>query len=210
MRDRLEIKNLSKKLGSRMVLRGVSFSAETGDLIVLTGENGSGKTTMLRLLAGLSRPTGGAVLWNGSPYGIEHGSIGYVAHQPMLYDNLTVWENMQFFANLYDRPPTDIEGLLRRMGLWVFRHELAEILSRGMQQRLALARVLLMDPKLILYDEPFTGLDSAGQELLREALAGQKQKTIQIVVSHTPHLMAGLSFRHLKLADGKAHWGGVS
>ena len=205
MSDRLEVLNLSKRLGSRMVLRDVSFSAATGDLIVVTGANGGGKTTMLRILAGLSRPTSGQVLWNGSPYSIEHGSISYVAHEPMLYESLTVQENMQFFAELYDKPLGRIENLLRLMDLWIFRHERAKILSRGMQQRLVLARALLIEPKLILYDEPFTGLDFSGQELLRSVLSELRSRTLQIVVSHDPHLLGDLRYEHLELAEGKVN-----
>ena len=211
MSDQLDVIGVSKQIGPKRILTDVSFSSITGELLVITGPNGAGKTTLLRLIAGLSKKSSGQILWNGSCYGIDHGSLGYLSHKPMMYETLSVLDNMVFFAKMYDRFSMEsIERLLERVGLWLYRYEPAAVLSRGMQQRLALARTLLFDPKLILYDEPFTGLDFNGQKLLREVLEEKRANSIQIVISHELSLLQGLPHEEMKLLRGRMVREGVS
>ncbi|NLJ81205.1 MAG: heme ABC exporter ATP-binding protein CcmA [Firmicutes bacterium] len=204
MADLLEIQNLTKKIGFKNILLDVSFAAQSGDFLVVTGPNGAGKTTLLRLIAGLIKRTSGKILWNGSDYGLAHGSLGYISHKSMLYENLSVLENMVFFGRLYEKySQKRIEELLKRVDLWLYRHEPAGVLSRGMQQRLALARTLAQEPKLVLYDEPFTGLDLDGQKLLRNILAAKRQRSIQILVTHDLNLLSGLEYGNIRLQRGR-------
>lgn len=208
--DLLEVNKLSKEIGVKRILKEVSFRAKTGDLLVLTGPNGAGKTTLLRLLAGLSPKSSGMILWNGASYDLGHGQIGYVSHKPMLYETLSVQENLVFFGQIYGRGSMDrVRELLSMVGLWLHRYEPVGVLSRGMQQRLALARTLISEPKLILYDEPFTGLDQEGQGLLRAILEEQRIRSIQIVITHELDLLAGLPFEQIRLEEGQLVQGGL-
>lgn len=208
--DLLEVNQLSKQIGAKRILKDVSFRASTGDLLALTGPNGAGKTTLLRVLAGLTPKSAGVILWNGSSYNLSHGLIGYVSHKPMLYESLSVQENLVFFGQMYGRVlPDRVQELLSMVGLWLHRYEPVGVLSRGMQQRLALARTLILDPKLILYDEPFTGLDQDGQELLQSILEEQRNRSIQILITHELKLLEGLPYEQIRLQDGQLVQGGA-
>lgn len=203
-KDVLTVKHLKKELGHKQVLKDVSFQAEPGELVVITGPNGAGKTTLLRILAGLTPKSGGEVLWKG-------GRIGYVAHQPMLYPNLSVQENLAFFGEMYGAPSHGrFQELLELVGLWFYRLEKAANLSRGMQQRLAIARALMAEPALLLYDEPFTSLDAGGREVLREVITACREVTIQLAITHELQNFAGLGYRELRLEDGRIVEGGGS
>ncbi|HHT72910.1 MAG TPA: heme ABC exporter ATP-binding protein CcmA [Firmicutes bacterium] len=203
-KDVLTVKHLKKELGHKQVLKDVSFQAEPGELVVITGPNGAGKTTLLRILAGLTPKSGGEVLWKG-------GRIGYVAHQPMLYPNLSVQENLAFFGEMYGAPSQGrFQELLELVGLWFYRLEKAANLSRGMQQRLAIARALMAEPALLLYDEPFTSLDAGGREVLREVITACREVTIQLAITHELQNFAGLGYRELRLEDGRIVEGGGS
>jgi len=206
--DTLDVKKLHKQIGAKWILKDISFETATGDLLVITGSNGTGKTTLLRILAGLLPKTGGQVLYNGAEYGLERGAIGYVSHKPMLYETLSVCDNLRFFGRLYGiNSKVTEEELLRMVDLWPYRYEPVSILSRGMQQRLALARVLISQPRMILYDEPFTSLDQEGQGLLRAILEENRPRTIQLVVTHEPGLLGELSYTELRLKDGQVEQG---
>ncbi len=210
MRDQLKVQNVHKRIGAKTILYDVSFQAATGDLVVILGPNGAGKTTLLRLIAKLTPASAGTISFNGDPYEAKPGSLGYVSHKSMLYDTLSVLENMAFFAKLHGRfSPGRIKELLSWVDLWLYRHEPAAVLSRGMQQRLSLARTFLLEPRLILYDEPFTGLDEEGQELLRGVLKEKRQSCIQLLVTHEPNLLAGLDYRELRLKKGRVVGEGV-
>jgi heme ABC exporter ATP-binding subunit CcmA len=172
----LEIKGVKKSFGLKPVLRGIDLTMSAGTRVALLGANGAGKTTLLRILAGLTRPGAGRITIDGLDLARQTSEIrlkvGFVAHQPYLYDELTALENLLFFARMYavEQPQSRATTLLQRVGLGKRARERAGSLSRGQLQRLALARALLHAPQLLLLDEPDTGLDQEGLELLTELL----------------------------------------
>ncbi len=173
----IELRRLTKAFGRKMALRGVDLRVEPGQSLVIFGPNGAGKTTLIRILCGLSRPTAGTVLIGGLDLrthaeGIRR-HLGVVSHAPLLYDSLTAEENLRFFGRLYG--VADLEArtavLLEQVGLAARRRDLVRTFSRGMAQRLAIARALLHDPEILLLDEPDTGLDPQAAEMLHRLLA---------------------------------------
>lgn len=164
--------NLVKTFGNRKVLRGVNFSAGPGEIVSLIGMNGAGKTTLLRILSTLSRADAGNILFNGVSIKGDHTGyrrkIGAVLHAPMLYGNLTGEENLRFFCRLFDVPDSEkqIIRLLDEVNLTQRSKDLVRTYSRGMQQRLSIARALLHSPECLLMDEPYTGLDQRSAERL--------------------------------------------
>lgn len=170
---------ITKRFGNRPVLRAIDLRIEAGERVVLFGSNGAGKTTFLRILATLSRPTKGTLLIDGLPVDrsaqAARRRIGVVAHQPYLYDDLTAEENLRFFAKMYDVPDqaARIREVLELVDLAGRRGDRVRTFSRGMQQRLALARAIIHQPALLLFDEPDTGLDRAGIGVLERILSGQ-------------------------------------
>jgi heme exporter protein A len=174
----IEVRSLTKIFGVNPVLRGLDMTVERGQFLALLGPNGSGKTTLLRILGALARPTDGTVHIGGWELPREadrvRAQLGLVGHQPLLYDTLTAEENLLFFARLYDLPPGErrerIEAVLRRVGLWRRARDVVRTYSRGMQQRLAIARAVLHDPAILLLDEPYTGLDQDAAALLDNLL----------------------------------------
>ncbi len=172
------IKKLVKAFGFYPVLRGVDLEIERGQFLALLGPNGSGKSTMLRIVAGLSKPTGGDVTIGGwsvpSEMAAVRHQLGLVSHLPLLYDALTAEENLLFFARIYDLPVAErgdrVQAMLQQVGLHKRARDVVNTFSRGMQQRLAIARALLHDPDILLLDEPFTGLDQDASALLDSLL----------------------------------------
>ncbi|HKV03119.1 MAG TPA: heme ABC exporter ATP-binding protein CcmA [Ktedonobacteraceae bacterium] len=172
----LEIKGLKKSFDLKPILRGVDLFLDQGECMALLGANGAGKTTLMRILAGLVKPSAGSVYVGGLD--IERDAqqlrrmVGFVAHQPYLYDELTVLENLLFFGRMYavKQARERASELLQRVGLAKRAGERVAALSRGQVQRLALARALLHSPRLLLLDEPDTGLDEQGNELLEALL----------------------------------------
>ena len=165
---------LTKRYGGVEVVSSAAFAIPTGSKVALLGPNGAGKSTLLGMMSSLITASAGEATVAGhslraNPPELRR-SIGVLAHLPMVYEELTPLENLQFFARLYEVPDPEprIEELLRAVGLWRRRGEPTQIFSRGYHQRLALARALLHRPPLMLLDEPETGLDPAGVELLDE------------------------------------------
>jgi len=170
----IEVQGLAKYFGRHAALRDLEISIPRGQFIALFGRNGAGKTTLLRILAGLSRPSTGTVTIRGFRPGTlaARAGIGYLSHNTALYPDMTAVENLRFFARLLDLPCGDagLEERIARVGLAGRGLEPVRNYSRGMQQRLAIARAFLHDPGLLLLDEPFTGLDQKGTEFLQSYL----------------------------------------
>jgi len=179
----IDVENLSKAFGLRFALRGVTFQIPRGQVVALLGPNGSGKTTLLRTLSALSSPTSGRITIGGwslpREAGAVRGQLGVVGHLPLLYDDLSAAENLHVFATLYNLPAEigkaalaeRIKTGLARVGLAKRAEDRARTFSRGMLQRLALARAMLHDPAVLLLDEPYTGLDAPGIALLDGLIA---------------------------------------
>jgi heme exporter protein A len=193
-----------------MALRGVDLTVRPGEFITIVGPNGAGKTTLLRILATLSRPTHGQVSIAGHllPAGSDQArrQIGLLSHQPLLYGDLTAEENLRFFGKMYDVPRLEarIVELLEKVELLDRRIDRARTFSRGMQQRLAIARALLHDPAVVLLDEPFTGLDPRASDRLEELLhlLRDGQRTVVMTI-HDLERGWAMCDRALVLARGK-------
>lgn len=177
-------RDLTKRYGGVEVVAAASFALPTGSKIALLGPNGAGKSTLLGMLSSVITPSEGEAAVAGyslrvNPPGLRR-SIGVLAHLPMVYEELSPLENLQFFARLYEVPDADerIEELLRAVGLWRRRAEPTQVFSRGYHQRLAVARAILHRPAVMLLDEPETGLDPAGVELLDELVMRDPSVTV--------------------------------
>jgi heme ABC exporter ATP-binding subunit CcmA len=189
----IRARDLAKRFGDRRVLRDVNVDLADGGFLLVTGPNGSGKTTLLRILARLAAPTTGTLELP------PRESIGYIGHEPLVYRELTALENLTLFGRLY-RVPERAERvgmLLERFGLWDVRHDRVSTFSRGMQQRLGLARLLLHDPRLLVLDEPTNALDERGRDLL-EAVLDERRTTV--VATHEPARFSGRATERLALA----------
>lgn len=175
-RPYIEIQGLKKSFSLKPILRGVDLVLDQGERMALVGANGTGKTTLLRILAGLTKPGAGTVRIGG--WDIEREAqqvrhrVGFVGHQPYLYEELTALENLLFFGRMYKVQQVHERAteLLKRVGLTKRAGERAGTFSRGQLQRLALARAMLHSPQLLLLDEPDAGLDDEGNELLEALL----------------------------------------
>ncbi len=175
----LAVEGVWKFYGDYPALREIRFDVQPGQCVALLGRNGAGKTTLLRILAGLARPSKGAVkvFEKDSLDRTTRGQIGILGHGIAIYDELSAYENLRLFAGLYgiDHPDKWAIHWLERTGLERVKDGLVREFSRGMRQRLAVARAFLHNPKLLLLDEPFTSLDDRAiallQGLLRESLA---------------------------------------
>ena len=181
---------LSKRYGDKRVLQRLSFALPEGGFLLVTGPNGSGKSTLLRLCSGLTGPTGGSL-----EIAADRSQLGYLGHEPLVYRELTALENLDLFGKLYrvSGRQQRIRELLGRFGLWDERDNRVSTYSRGMTQRLALCRVLLHDPELLILDEPYTALDAAGAELLDGVLAERRGDHTFLVSTHDPDRIAHLA-----------------
>jgi heme exporter protein A len=190
-------RNLGKRFGEKLVLRGIDLELPRGGFGVVTGRNGSGKTTLLRICAGLAVPSEGSLEVDAG-----RGEIGYLGHEPLVYRELTALENLEFYGRLYRVPERRerIGMLLERYGLWAVRHDRVGSYSRGMTQRLALCRVLLHDPHLLVLDEPYTALDEQGTALLDTQLAELRAQKTFLVATHDPGRVELLATARLALA----------
>ena len=190
-------RNLGKRFGEKRVLAGIDIELPRGGFAVVTGRNGSGKTTVLRMCAGLALPTEGTL-----DVEADRAEIGYLGHEPLVYRELTALENLELYGRLYRVPERRerIGMLLERYGLWGVRHDRVGSYSRGMTQRLALCRVLLHDPALLVLDEPYTALDDQGAVLLDSQLTELRAEKTFLVATHDPARIERLATARLALA----------
>ncbi len=188
----IEVSKLTKSFGNHLALNGIDLCVETGKTLAVFGPNGAGKTTLIKILASIMKPTAGEILING--FDFNHNAevirlqIGIVSHQTLLYSNLTAYENLLFYCRMYDvdNPKQRINQVISMVGMQSRLHDRAGTLSRGMQQRLSIARCLLHKPSIILLDEPETGLDQQAISMLWRALKEDDAKNRTIVfTSHS-------------------------
>ena len=206
----IEVRGLAKHFGRFSALRDLNLNIGTGEFIALFGRNGAGKTTFLRILSGLARPSSGTCriqLGGTRATRYPRGAIGYLSHNTSLYADLTALENLRFYSQLMNVPDND-EFLFQRIGqvgLAGREREPVRNYSRGMQQRLAIARAFLHDPDILLLDEPFTGLDQAGSEFLKQyLLKAHVRNTICIMAVHDTQLGYEMADRLVVIERGVA------
>lgn len=203
----LRFDNIDKKYGGLYALRRVSFEVAPGECVVLAGRNGSGKTTLLRIAAQLVRPTSGEVSFPTASSENQSRKIraGFVAHATMVYDELTAEENLLLFARLEGMPDPQrrAESLLEDVGLSRRRDSLVRTFSRGMRQRMAIARALVHEPSLLLLDEPATGLDPQGAQWLAETLRRLQGNGYTMLMSlHGESELSAMASRAIRLDAG--------
>lgn len=180
-------RQLFRRFGRRWALNDISFAVEPHECLAIFGPNGAGKTTLLKIVAGLLDPTRGSI-WP------DHRSIGLISHQTMLYPELTALENVEFAARLYGVPEPRAAALASLQALAVGDRADTYVrqLSRGLQQRVSIARSFVHRPRIVLLDEPFTGLDVQGAQILTEALVGLRDAGAALILV-THNIDEGLS-----------------
>ncbi len=208
--DRVTFHDISKSFGRRRALAKVSLECRAGEVLGLLGPNGAGKSTLLAIAATLMAPTSGEVRYGSetarSGGGALRGRIGVLAHDLHLYPELTARENLEFFAKLYalSEIPSRVDAALARAGLAGRAHDAVAGFSRGMRQRLAVERALLHEPRLVLFDEPFTGLDDdARQALLARLRTLRDSGAIVLVATHDFGTVDAALDRAALLRDGR-------
>ncbi|MDY2777502.1 MAG: ABC transporter ATP-binding protein [Collinsella sp.] len=205
----VEACGLTKQFGRRRGLDGVDLSVPAGAFLSIFGPNGAGKSTLLRMIALLSRPTRGSLSILGADALEEPDAlrprIGLISHRSMLYGDLSARENLLFFSSLYDGRPDEgrVDELLRMVELDHRRNDPVGTFSRGMQQRLSIARALVNDPDLVLLDEPYSGLDPHAADLFDALIDRVRDGRTFIMVSHDLEKGYGLCTHALVLARGR-------
>jgi len=203
------VRKLVKRFGLKTVLRGLDFQVEAGEFVAILGPNGAGKTTFLRILASLSRPTFGEVSIAGFFLPAQAAAVrrrlGVVSHLPLLYGDLTAEENLRFYARMYGLTGAEsrIAEVLQLVDLTPRRRDLVRTYSRGMQQRLSIGRAVLHDPEVMLFDEPYTGLDQDACAMLDGVLkeVAARGRTV-VMTSHDLGRVADLATRFDVLSRG--------
>jgi heme ABC exporter ATP-binding subunit CcmA len=208
--DRLTLTEVSRNFGRRRALFRVSFACAPGDVFGLLGHNGAGKSTLLAIVATLLRPSSGEVRYGAltahAGGAAVRGRLGLLGHELQLYPELTAAENLRFFARLHGVADVDgrVRAALEQAALTDRADDLVSGFSRGMRQRLALERTLLHDPRLLLLDEPFTGLDQASAAgLIARLRALAADGRIVVVATHDLDLAEGLLTRSVILREGR-------
>ncbi len=193
----IQAEGLGKTFGPIEALRGIDLSVKKGEFYTLFGPNGAGKTTFIKILSTLAKPSSGKLTIAGrdavkDPDGVR-GVTGVVSHDPFLYENLSAFENIKFFGAMYGVHDADGRAaeLIDRVGLGKRMHDLVRNFSRGMKQRLAVARAIVHDPSILLLDEPYTGLDQHGAVVFGEMLSMLKSDRRTILMT-THNIEEGL------------------
>jgi heme exporter protein A len=206
----IEIKKLTKQADNKLILRGIDLSITQGETVAILGPNGAGKSTLLKVLATLIKPTSGLVKINGLDLKKDHIEVkkmfGYLPHSSLLYDHNTPLENLVFFGNLYG--VKDVENRARKLvnevGLSFFINEPVKNFSRGMIQRIAIARAIIHEPKIMLLDEPHTGLDQGAITILNNVVLSMKEKgCTTLMVTHDFKQAAAICDRIIIVKNGK-------
>jgi heme exporter protein A len=203
----IRFEDIDKRYGGLYALRRVSLEITPGECVAVAGRNGSGKTTLLRIAARLARPSSGSITLLDSKKGTtaEASQTGFVAHATMVYDELTAEENLLLFARLLriTEPAVRAQTLLAEVGLADRQSSLVRTFSRGMRQRMAIARALLNEPSVLLLDEPTTGLDPQGVAWLAETLHRMRDAGRTILMSlHGESEISALATRAIRLEAG--------
>jgi heme exporter protein A len=207
--DEVRLVDVSRHFGRRRAVSQVSLTARSGDIVGLLGPNGAGKSTLIGMLATLVAPTSGSVTYGGQPARALGGplrrAIGLLAHELHLYTELSARQNLAFFAQLYGLDARDtVDRALAAAGLADRADEVVSGFSRGMRQRLALERALLHEPRLVLMDEPFTGLDDAAAQLVSDRLRRLASAgAIVVMATHDLDLADGLISRVAIVRGGR-------
>jgi len=203
------IRGLMKRFNYQPVLNQLSLTLNAGEFCVLVGDNGAGKTTLLRILAGLARPSQGEVTLCGSSAAgnppLRH-LVGFVGHQPMVYQDLSADENLRHYARLYQVGNVEaaVTQAIQAFRLTAHQHQPVRTLSRGMQQRLSLARSTLHNPAILLFDEPYTGLDQDAASFLDDALQGwHSPDRIILLAAHRPQRLLSIASHVAWLKEGR-------
>jgi heme exporter protein A len=206
----IDVQGLSKSFGRMIALRKVDFQLAYGEGLALFGHNGAGKSTLIRTMSTLVRPDDGIVRIAGFDCNKQAAQvrnvIGYVGHQSLLYEDLTPRENLRFYAKMYGLPDANdlVERSLVEIGASTYANRRVRVLSNGMQKRVAIARALLHRPRVLLLDEPESGLDQSGLKLLDSVVAAVKQGGASVVMAtHSIELGLALAERAIVLTDGR-------
>lgn len=202
----LELQSVARMYGTKCIFKDVSLSVSAGSLCLLVGANGAGKSTLMHIMAGLARPSAGKVVHH-----VEAAEIAYLGHATFIYPALTAQENLRFWGSMYgvDVSEAALNGVLDRVELTRHAYERAAVFSRGMAQRLNVARVLLLQPRLLLLDEPSTGLDTASGQILRREIRQAREQGAGIVwISHDLQTDAPLADRLLALHERRLAYDG--
>jgi heme exporter protein A len=206
----IEIKKLTKQADNKRILRGVDLSIKKGETVAILGPNGAGKSTLLKVLATLIKPTSGRVVINEMDFKKNHIQIkkimGYLPHSSLLYDHYSPLENLVFFGNIYDVKNVEQRAveLVKEVGLSFFLNEPVKNFSRGMIQRIAIARAIVHEPEILLLDEPHTGLDQGAISILNNVILSMKQKgTTTLMVTHDFKQAAEICDRIIIVKNGK-------
>ena len=204
----IQLSGLGKRFGIRWVLRGVSLEVRPGEAVGLMGPNGSGKSTVLRILGTLLNPSAGTGSINGldivrDASGVR-GQVGYMAHTPGLYDDLTARENLRFAADMLGLQYAAVDSSLERVGLASVADDRVRGFSAGMQRRLAVARLILRNPRVLLLDEPYSNLDTEGVKLMNSVIAGTAESGgAALVALHELAPAKTMLNRTLTLVEGR-------
>lgn len=206
----IEIKKLSKQADNKFILRGIDLRVKKGETVAILGPNGAGKSTLLKVLATLIKPTSGHVLINGLDLKKNHIEIkkvlGYLPHSSLLYDHYTPLENLVFFGDIYGVNNVEQRAinLVKEVGLSFFLNEPVKNFSRGMIQRIAIARAIIHEPEVLLLDEPHTGLDQGAISILNNVILSMKEKgTTTLMVTHDFKQAAEICDRIIIVKNGK-------
>jgi heme exporter protein A len=205
----LRAHGIRKRFETRWVLRDAALTLGAGEVVLLAGRNGSGKTTLARVLATLLEPDSGEIQFDGQPLRkvrrAARRAIGFASHRPLLYLGLTPLENLTLFGRLggVREPAHRASELLERLQMSAFARKPVERFSRGMLQRIALARAFLGEPRLLLLDEPYTGLDDEGTAALNGLISEAKGRgAAALVISHDRERLGPLRTRLCSMEEG--------